>query len=107
MPEIRVDPASLTALAHDMRALASRTDLARRTAIGVADWDTSVIVDAALTDEVDWFYRRAVRGIEALRDLMEGQALVVDGSLETYTWTDSAIGRAADPGPPGRMRRSA
>jgi hypothetical protein len=107
MPDISVDAASLSALSRDLRSLAVRTDGARRTAVGATDWDRSEVATPALAADVDWFYRRAVRRIETLYDLMAGEADSVNKAGLTYVWTDDAVRRDVEPGPPGRMRRSA
>ncbi|PZS27511.1 MAG: hypothetical protein DLM59_16365 [Pseudonocardiales bacterium] len=106
MPEISVDPASLTALSKHLTSLVGRTDAARRTAIGCSDWDRSVVHAAALGAEVDWFYRRTVQTIETLRDLMFGEARGIAVAHDVYTDTDQSIQHDIDPGPPGRMRRT-
>ncbi|MDP9241232.1 MAG: hypothetical protein M3O55_11460 [Actinomycetota bacterium] len=107
MPEILVDQASLTTLSGQLSSLAARTDVARRRAIGCADWDRSAVHDAALGAEIDWFYRRTVQMIQLLHGLMIGESRSVATARDVYTGTDDAIRRDIDPGPPGRLRRTA
>lgn len=103
MPLTRVEFDRLTYLASQFRRLAQRTDHARRTAIGASDFGPGVAHDAALNEQIDWFYRRWVQRLETASSFMLTAADEVERAKWVYKLTDDEVRKSAETLPSRRV----
>lgn len=95
MPTFKEDPAHLTHLALQFRTLATRSETARHSAIGLSDFGSGNAHDPALNDQINWFYRRWVMRVEKETQYMLQAAENLGRARETYKLVDHSVRKSA------------
>jgi len=106
MAYLKEDPDHLAHLVKELRALARRTDQPRETAIGFCDFGPGIAHQPALNEQIDWFYRRWVGQVEALKKTLNTNANLLDVARKVYEATDEKVRAAAQHQPAGGAARN-